>query len=121
MPSVTCKIASKIKPEKWIEVEIGVDDDSGSKFWRLTAKSPVSFLSFNVTSGEWFPIAYLHNDNPEVSGIMLRTSEDDPFQGFDLLRTGSNFYRLICGQTIQGDGSREKHLDVRYRMDFLCA
>jgi hypothetical protein len=52
---------------------------------------------------------------------MLRTSEDDPFQGFDLLRTGSNFYRLICGQTIQGDGSREKHLDVRYRMDFLCA
>ena len=90
MPSVTCKIASKIKPEKWIEVEIGVDDDSGSKFWRLTAKSPVSFLSFNVTSGEWFPIAYLHNDNPEVPGIMLRTSEDDPFQGFDLLRTGSN-------------------------------
>lgn len=57
MPSVTCKIASKIKPEKWIEAEIGVDDDSGSKFWRLTAKSPVSFLSFNVTSGEWFPIA----------------------------------------------------------------
>ena len=36
-------------------------------------------------------ISYLHDDSPEVPGIMLRTPEDDAFQGFDLLRIGSNY------------------------------
>jgi len=124
MPSVTCKIKSKKNPERWIEVEIGVDDGSGDNFWRLTAKSTVAFHQFNATSGRWDPIPYSVGSPSggyrEVPSILLFSADADPLIGFVLFRPGASFYRLGCGQTILGEGAREDTADLTYRMDFLC-
>ena len=45
MHSVQCRITSTDKPEIWIEIEIGVDNDN-KPFWKLTRKSSVSFNAF---------------------------------------------------------------------------
>ena len=120
MFSVTCKINDKKTPEKWIEVEIGVEEGSGNKYWRLTAKSPVAFHNFSATKGKWDWGNYFGPDDSFASALFILPPKPDPFNGFQLFRTGRNFYRLACGQSIEGIGTREKHLDVEFRMDFLC-
>ena len=124
MPSVSCKIKSKKTPEKWVEVEIGVDDSSGDNFWRLTAKSTVAFAQFTATSGRWDPIVYYGNSPASgywgLPSILLFSADSDPLVGFTLFRPGTTFYRLGCGQTIRDEGSRESTADLTYRMDFLC-
>jgi hypothetical protein len=123
MPSVSCKIRSKKTADKWIEVEIGVDD-SGDNFWRLTAKSVVSFAQFKATSGRWDPLPYSAGKSSgpywDVPSILLWSAEPDPFHGFFLFRPGPSFYRLGCGQVISDEGAREDTADLTYRMDFLC-
>jgi hypothetical protein len=83
MSSVTCKIKSKKNPEKWVEVEIGVDDGSRDNFWRLTAKSTVAFHQFNATSGRWDPLTY-YGGSPAggswgVPSILLFSADQDPW------------------------------------------
>ena len=124
MPSVSCKIKSKKSPERWIEVDIGVDDNSGDNFWRLTAKSAVAFSQFTATSGRWDPVSHSGRSPSsgywDVPSILLFSADSDPLIGFVLMRPGPAFYRLGCGQTIRGEGSREDTADLTYRMDFLC-
>jgi hypothetical protein len=123
MASVTCTIKSKKTPERWIEVEIGVDG-SGEDFWRLTAKSPVAFPHFIATVGRWDPIPY-YGGKPSgpywgVPSIVLISGDPDPVGGFVLFPVEPSFYRLGCGQTLRGEGAREETADVTFRMDFLC-
>ena len=121
MPSVTCEIRSKLAPEKWIQVEIGVEEGSEKKYWRLTRKSSVAFLNFSATSGKWSMAVYMGPvDTDDGLALWLENPDPDPFGGFTLLRTGPDFYRLMCGRWIDGVGTREKHSDVKSRMDFLC-
>ena len=124
MPSVTCKIRSKKNPEKWVEMEIGVNG-SGDNYWRLTAKSVVSFPQFIATSGRWDPTSYYAGSASGayqgVPSIVLLSADPDPLVGFVLFRPGPFFYRLGCGQNIGDEGSREDTADLTYRMDFLCA
>lgn len=120
MHSVVCKIRSRTS-ERWIEVEIGVDD-SGQNFWRLIAKSSVAFAQFNATVGRWDPTIFFGKEPfSGVPSIVLFSADPDPFVGFVLFRPGDDFYRLGCGRTISDGGSREATDDVSYRMDFLCA
>jgi hypothetical protein len=124
MPSVSCKITSKTNPQKWIEVEIGVDDRSGDNFWRLTARSTVAFPQFHSTSGRWDPIPFSvrkpSGGFSEVPSILLFSGDPDPRGGFILFNPGPSFYRLGCGQVLRGEGAREGPADLTYRMDFLC-
>jgi hypothetical protein len=124
MPSVSCRIKSKKSPDRWVEVEIGIDDSSGDNFWKLTGKSAVSFAQFKASSGRWDPIVYSGGSSSgaywSVPSILLWSSDPDPLIGFTLFRPGSTFYRLGCGQVLRDEGSREGTADLTYRMDFLC-
>jgi hypothetical protein len=124
MSSVSCKIRSKTHPQRWIEVEIGVDDRSGDNFWRLTGTSAVGFPGFHAAAGRWDPMTY-YGGAPSggywgVPSIVLIAGESDPFGGFVLFRQGAEFHRLGCGRVIKDEGSREDVADLTYRMDFLC-
>ena len=63
---------------------------------------------------------FFGDEQPKIRPLWLENPDPDPFGGFTLLRTGPDFYRLMCGRWIDGVGTREKHSDVKYYMDFLC-
>jgi hypothetical protein len=121
MYSVQCRISNKEKPELWIEIEIGVDNDD-KPFWTLTRKSAVSFNAFHATKGNWDYESITIVEKGEVSDKSKGISVNgDGLDGFALTHVPKEFYRMICGQVRTGTGFRTTDVtDIRYRMEFLC-
>ena len=122
MKSVQCRIWNKEKPELWIEIEIGVDDDD-KPFWKLTQKSSVAFNEFRATKGSWeyTPLTIVENDgsSKETAGLDVK---GEGLDGFALANVPKGFYEMNCGQVRTGMGFRiTDGTDVRYKMEFLCA
>jgi hypothetical protein len=122
MHSVQCRIKRADRTEIWIEIEIGIDNDE-KPFWKLTAKSPVSFRDFKATSGTWWYtiVTYAKPDGSSESsnGIHVAGEGEDWFALADVPK---EFYRLTCGETRSGKGFRSTDgMDVLYKMAFLCA
>src|SRR5262245_29533146 len=122
MHSVQCRITSKDKPEIWIEIEIGVDNDD-KPFWKLTRKSSVSFNALYATKGTWeytrFTIVDKDGNKEESDGLDVK---GDGLDGFALANVPKGFYRMNCGQVRTGKGLRiNDGMDVLYKMEFLCA
>src|SRR5262245_40685349 len=122
MKSVQCRIWNKEKPEIWIEIEIGVDDDD-KPFWKRTGKSSVSFHEFNATKGTWeytrFSIIEKDGSREDSDGLDVN---GEGLDGFALANVPKGFYEMNCGQVRTGKGFRiTDGTDVRYKMEFLCA
>ncbi len=121
MYSVQCRISNDVKPELWMEIEIGVDNDD-KPFWKLTGKSPVSFNAFHATKGNWdyeaITIVGKGDMSERSNGIGVN---GEGLDGFVLTNVPKEFYRMNCGQVRTGKGFRSTDVvDVRYKMEFLC-
>jgi hypothetical protein len=121
MFSVQCRIKRSDKPEIWIEIEIGVDNDD-KPFWKLTRKSSVSFNAFFATKGTWeytrLTIVDKDGNGEESGGLDVN---GDGLDGFALAHVPKGFYRMNCGQVRTGKGFRiNDGVDVGYKMEFLC-
>ena len=121
MHSVQCRIRRTDKPEIWIEIEIGVDNDD-KHFWTLTRKSSVSFHEFRATGGSWSYaiVAFTKPDGSSESSYGIEVDAGG-VDGFALANVPNEFYRLNCGETRSGKGFRiNDAMDVLYKMEFLC-
>lgn len=121
MYTVQCRISNDARPELWMEIEIGVDNDD-KPFWTLTGKSAVSFNGFQATKGTWdyetITVVGKDDTSETSKGIAVNGQALD---GFDLKNVPKEFYRMDCGQVRTGKGFRSTDsMDVRYRMEFLC-
>jgi hypothetical protein len=122
MHSVRCVIWDKARPDDvWVEIEIG-RDDAGQRFWKLTDAGKIPFNQFKAKQGTWQYVNIqevgpdgreMHTRGIAVDGVYPDT--------FTLKGVPKGFYRLTCGQTLSGDGSRDADgTDVEHSMDFLC-
>jgi hypothetical protein len=123
MPSVRCLIWDKARPDDvWVEIEIG-RDDAGQAFWRLTDAGKIPFNQFKAKKGTWtyVNIQELGPDGQEQRSFGIAVDGVYP-DTFTLKGVPKGFYRLNCGQTRGGDGSRDVDgTEVEYCMDFLCS
>jgi hypothetical protein len=120
MQTVTCLIRDTARPQVWMEIEIGLDDQD-QHFWRLLRTSTVPFNQFTAKKGTW-SYATIHvvdkDHDEQSSGIEVEAGSAD---GFALMGVPKSFYQLNCGQTRSGKGLRDADgADVEYRMDVVC-